>query len=98
MRALLILDAAVFALAGTLAVVLGVVLILYSFHTELSATVTRDMSSVAVVMGIFAVLTLFTGAAFWSLLRKATWRWWAQAGAAASLVFGSLMLYRVLTA
>lgn len=98
MRALLILDAALFALAGTLAVVLGVVLILYSFHTELSATVTSDMSTVAVVMGIFAVLSLFTGTAFWSLLRKATWAWWAQAGAAMSLVFGSLLLYRVLTA
>ncbi len=98
MRFLLILDASLFALAGTLAVVLGVVLILYSFHTELSATVGQDMASVAIVMGIFAVLTAFTGAAFWSLLRKAGWKWWAQGGAAVSLVVGSMFLYRVLTA
>ena len=98
MRALLILDAALFALAGTLAVVLGVVLILFSFHTELSTTVATDMSSVAVVTTIFTVLTLFLGVAFISLLRRKAWTWWAQAGAAMSLVIGSLLLYRVLTA
>lgn len=98
MRALLILDAALFALAGTLAIVLGVVWILFSFHTELSTSVTGDMASVAVVTGIFTVLTVALGLAFFSLLRRRAWKWWAQFGAAVSLVFGSLLIYRVLTA
>lgn len=93
MRYLLILDAALFAMAGTLAVVLGVVLILYSFHTGLSAQVPGEMSQVAVIAACFALLSLATGTAFWSLLRSKPWRWWAQAGAAVSLALGAMFLY-----
>ncbi len=98
MRALLILDAALFALSGTLAVVLGVVWILYRFNTDLSASVNAEMPTVASVMAIFAIMAAALAAAFWSLLRHAAWKWWAQVVAAAGLVVGSLLLYRVLTA
>jgi hypothetical protein len=76
--------------------VLGVVLLLYGFHTDLSTRVSAEMPTVASVMTCFAVLAAFLGVAFWSLLRRRAWRWWAQAGAALSLVAGSLFLYRVL--
>lgn len=98
MRYLLILDAALFAMAGTLAVVLGVVLILYSFHTELSARVPAEMAQVAAVAGCFALLSAATGTAFWSLLRSASWRWWAQGGALLSMALGALFLYDQLAA
>lgn len=93
MRYLLILDAALFALAATMAVVLGVVLILYSFHTELSARVGTEMSAVANTTLSFAVLALILGVAFWSLLRKRIWHWWAQAGAALGISLGAMHLY-----
>lgn len=96
MRYLLILDAALFAMATTLAVVLGVVLIMYSFHTDLSPRVGAEMPAVASAMLSFGALALVLGLAFWSLLRQRTWHWWAQAGAAMSLVVGSLVLYRQL--
>ncbi len=97
MRTLLILDAALFALAGTLAAMMGVVWILYSFNMDISAGANAQMPTVAEVIGIFTLLTAVTGAAFWSLLRKTAWKWWAQAVAAVGLVVGSLALYRVLT-
>lgn len=93
MRYLLILDAALFALAATMAVVLGVVLILYSFHADLSARVGTEMPAVATLMLSFGALALVLGVAFWSLLRERRWRWWAQAGAAISLVIGARFLY-----
>lgn len=96
MRALLILDAALFALAATLALVLGVVLILYGFHTDLSSRVGAEMPMLATVMGCFAVLALLLGIAFWSQLRRVAWRWWAQAAAAFAVIAGSLYLYRLL--
>lgn len=98
MRFLLIFDAALFAMASTLAIVLGVVLILYSFHTDLSSRVSLEMSQVATVMACFVFLALPLGAAFWGLLRDKVWRWWAQLGAMAALVLGSLFLYRTLAA
>lgn len=96
MRFLLILDAALFTLASTLAVVMGVVLLLYGFHSDLSARVGAEIPGVAKVMACFAVLALVLGVAFWSLLRKASWRWWAQAAAVLGLVAGYFFLYRVL--
>ena len=98
MRYLLILDAALFALAGTLAVVLSVVWLLYSFHTDLSARVGIEMQMVAETTAGFAMLALVLGLAFFSLLRRKSWRWWAQGGAAIGLLGGSLFLYRLLTA
>lgn len=96
MKALLIVDAALCALAATLALVLGVVLILYGFHTDLSASVAAEMPVLATVMGCFAVLAVALGLAFWGQLRRVAWRWWAQAVAAVAVIAGSLYLYRVL--
>mgnify|MGYP001616281493 CR=1 FL=1 len=93
MKYLLILDAALFALAATMAVVLGVVLIMYSAHSELSARIGTEMPALATLIGCFAVLSMAWGLAFWSLLRERVWHWWAQAGAVTSLAIGSLYLY-----
>jgi hypothetical protein len=97
MKALLIVDAALLALAGTLAMVLGVVLILYGFHTDLSTSVAAEMPMLATVMGWFAGLSVVLGLAFWSLLRGFAWRWWAQGVATVCVIVGSMYLYRVLT-
>lgn len=97
MRYLLIVDAALFAMAGTLAIVLGVVLILYSVHTDLSARVGAEMPLLAAVMGSFAVLAVVCGAAFWSLLKQRSWCWRAQIVAGISVVLGSIHLYRLVT-
>ena len=96
MKALLILDAALCALATTLAVVIGVVLILYSFHTDLSARISAEMPMLATIMICFAMLAGALGLAFWSQLRRVAWRWWAQAGAGVAVFVGSLFLYRLL--
>lgn len=96
MKALLIVDAALCALAATLALVLGVVLILYGFHTDLSSQVGAEMPMLATVASCFLVLALILGLAFWSQLRHVAWRWWAQAVAAFAVIAGSLFLYRLL--
>jgi hypothetical protein len=96
MKALLIVDAALCALAATLALVLGVVLILYGFHTDLSSRVGAEMPMLATVMGCFAVLAVALGLAFWGQLRRVTWRWWAQSIATLAVLAGSLFLYRLL--
>lgn len=98
MRYLLLLDAALCALAATLALVLGVVGVLYSFHTGLSARVAVELPQVAALSLCFALLAAVLGLAFWSLLRARAWHWWAQAGAVASLVIGSMFIYRLLVA
>jgi uncharacterized membrane protein HdeD (DUF308 family) len=96
MKALLIVDAALCALAATLALVLGVVLLLYGFHTDLSTRVAAEMPMLAAVMGCFFMLAAVLGLAFWSQLRRSAWRWWAQAAAAVGVIAGSLFLYRLL--
>lgn len=96
MKALLIVDAALCALAATLALVLGVVLILYGVHTDLSSRVGAEMPMLTAVTGCFAVLAVALGLAFWGQLRRLAWRWWAQAVAAVAVIAGSLFLYRLL--
>lgn len=96
MKALLIVNAALCALAATLALVLGVVLILYGFNTDLSSNIAADMPLLATITGIFLVLALVLGLAFWSQLRRVAWRWWAQAVAVFAVVAGSMLLYRLL--
>ncbi len=70
MRYLQILEAALFALAATMAICLGVVWLMYSFHTDLSSSVGAEMPTVAAATAAFSLLTLFLGLAFWSLIRR----------------------------
>lgn len=97
MRYLLILDAALFALAGTLAVVLAVVCLLYGFNASLSPRVAAEIPRLITVTASFSALAVVLGLAFWSLLRERSWYGWAQLAAAMSLLLGSMFLYRVLT-
>jgi hypothetical protein len=96
MKALLIVDAALCVLAATLALVLGVVLLLYGVHTDLSARLAGEMPVLATVAGCFVTLAVVLGLAFWGQLRRFAWRWWAQAVAAVAVLAGSLFLYRLL--
>lgn len=98
MRYLLILNAALFALAVTLTVVLGVVCLLYGFHTELSSRVGAEMPSVIAATLAFGFIALFTGLAFWSLLKGVHWRWWGQGIGLLGLGLGSQFLYNLFTA
>ena len=98
MRYLLILDAALFALALTLAVVLAVVLLMYGVYANTSASVAAEIPTLATATIAFSVLALPLGVAFWSLLRRKTWLWWAQGSAAVMLVLGSMFLYELFTA
>ena len=98
MKYLLILDAALFALAVTLAVVLAVVLLMYSVYAETSASVAAGIPTLATAMTAFGVVAIPLGVAFWSLLRRKAWLWWAQAAAAVMLVLGSMFLFDLFTA
>lgn len=98
MRYLLILDAALFALAATLAVVLGVVLLMYGVYADTSTRVAAEIPTLAAAMSAFALLAVPLGLAFWSLLRRKPWLWWAQAVAAVVLALGSMFLFDLFTA
>lgn len=98
MRYLLILDAALFALTATLAMVLAVVCLMYAFHTDLSTRVGAEMPTVVTATVTFGVMAVVLGMAFWALLRDRRWRWWAQGLGALGLGLGSMFLYNLFTA
>ncbi len=97
MKYLLIVDAALFALTATLAMVLGVVCLMYVFHTGLSSRVGAEMPTVITATLAFSVIAACVGVAFWSLLRERPWRWWAQGGGVLGLGLGSAFLYTLFT-
>lgn len=71
MRALLILDAALMALAATMALVLGVVCILYAANLELSPRLAGELPGLLALTGVFAALAVAAAIAVWSLRRRA---------------------------
>ncbi len=97
-RYLLILEAALFALTTTLAMVLAVVCLMYGFHTQLSSRVGAEMPTLVTATVTFGVLATLMGLAFWTLLRDRAWRWWAQGVAVLGMGLGSMFLYNLFTA
>lgn len=98
MRYLLILDAALCALAATMAVCLGVVWLMYSFHADLSSRVSLEMPTVATTVIAFALMAIALGAAFWAVLKETRWKWWAQGAAATTVSLASMFLYELFSA
>lgn len=78
-RYLTIINAALFALFASLAVVLGVVCIMYFFWLESSPRLQSEWHTVKFSTLLFAVLTVLAGTSFLGLLREYRWRWPALA-------------------
>ena len=97
MRYLLLFEAALLALAATMALVLGVVCILYVSASGMSARVDAEMPALVTSTLIFTALSAVLGAAVVGLWRRRSWNLAAQVVAAVITVAGSTWLYRLYT-
>lgn len=93
MKALVILDSAVLALMATIAVVLGVVCLMYAVYAENSSKVSAELPLLLLSTAVFAGLSLVWGAALIGALRRRRWLWPAQGGAVVALLVAALVLY-----
>lgn len=98
MKALQVFNAVALALCVTFALTLGVVALIYAIYLDTSPRMRAEWPTVALVTGVFWVLSLFTGAAFWAQRRALAWRWPAQLLSAGALLLGAFTLMNVLRA
>lgn len=93
MRYLLILNAALFALAATIGMVLCVVCLMYGVNLGTAPSVMREMPSLIAATVTFCGLAVVLGVGFWGLLRARPWRWLGELVAALGLAVSSMYLY-----
>lgn len=97
MRYLTIVNGALFALFASLAVVMGVVCIMYLVYLNAEPRLQSEWPAVLASTVIFAVLGVTSGFGFFGLLRGKSWRWIAQAVLLLSLIPGYLTLVKLYT-
>lgn len=97
MRYLVILNAAVLALAGTIALCLGVVVLLYGFNQGLSARVDAEMPALVASTATFSFVAAVVAVALFGLVKRRPWLWICQAAAAVTVVLSVLYLTRLFT-
>lgn len=97
MRYLTIVNGALFALFAALALVMGVVCILYLPYLETTPRLQSEWPSVLTTTAVFTLLTVSTGFGFYGLLRARSWRWIAQLLLLLTVVPGLLLLGRLYT-
>lgn len=93
MKGLVIFDAAMLALMLVLAVVLGVVCIMYGVYADESPRVAAELPLLLRSTAVFALLSIAWGTAFAGALRERAWLWPAQFVAVAGLIIGAMLLY-----
>lgn len=93
-----LLSAALFALAVSLAGIMSVVCLMMGWHLDLRPGLREEWPLLLTFTGLFAVMSLITGAAWWGLRRR--WAAWPalQGMMWISLVFFALLTERLLLA
>jgi hypothetical protein len=97
LRYLVILNASVLALAGTIAMCLAVVCLLYGFNQGLSARVDQEMPALLASTATFTLVSLVTTVALFGLVKQRPWRWICQGVTAVVVVVSALYLTRLFT-
>jgi hypothetical protein len=97
LRYLVILNASVLALAGTIAMCLGVVCVLYGFNQGLSARVDEEMPALIASTATFTVVSVVVTVALFGLVKQRPWKWTFQGIAAVVVVVSSWYLTRLFT-
>lgn len=94
---LLIVDGAIATLALTMALVQGVVCILYGFVLDMSPKLVKQLPMLIGSTAVFAIVGLLFLYGFFLLLRGRAWRWPVQGLAVLALVPAAILLSRLLT-
>jgi hypothetical protein len=79
MRPLGFLTGIVLGSATSIALVLGMVVVIFAFTGNQQAVVGREVPGLLVSAGLFTVLSAAAATAFVGLQRERPWRWLAQA-------------------
>lgn len=95
--ALTVLNGALLVLFGTMAMVIGVVCILYLFNLDAGPRLRAELPTLFAALGWFTICTLVTGFAFVGFLRGKPWRWLSEAVMVVALPVPLMMIYRLLT-
>jgi hypothetical protein len=85
------LNAVVLAIAVTMAVMMGVVTLLYGLYLDEAPRLRDQWPLLTQSAALFTLLALVAGAAFYGARNERPWRWHAQ-GVLALLVAGSIYL------
>ena len=93
MRALLILNLLLLAAAATMALVLGVVCILYWANLDASPRMARELPGLLALTGMFTLLTLSGGGAVAAWRWMPRWRWPGQLVFAGTLILVALYVW-----
>jgi hypothetical protein len=97
LRYLVILNAAVLALSATIALCLGVVVLLYAFNQGLSARVDAEMPALVASTATFSLVSAVVAVALFGLVKRRPWLWICQGAAAVTVVACTLYLTRLYT-
>ena len=85
MKYLLYLDAVLAAFGAVMAVVLGVVCLIFGVYRGAAPAIGRDFPSLVMVTIAFAALMLVAGVATVGVWRRRRWLWLAQGGLVAAI-------------
>jgi len=89
-------NAVVMACAGTMAMMLGVVCLLYGVHMDEAPQLRENWSVLTQSAALFAGLTVVAGVALFGLLRHRPWRWYGEAALAIGTVATGCLLWKLL--
>lgn len=78
MNYLRLVNALLLAAAVTMALVLGVVSLIYAIYADETPRLGRDLPGLLTITGVFVAYAAVTGFALLGLLRERWWRWLGQ--------------------
>lgn len=96
MKLLQFFNVIAFLATATFAVNLGVVLLLYAIHHDLSPQIASEWGGVALITGGFWLLAVTTGLTWWMQRRVWRGRWVAQGLSSILLAIGAVAMTRYL--
>ncbi|HEY9544778.1 MAG TPA: hypothetical protein VIR56_02155 [Solimonas sp.] len=96
MKALNLFNVLLLALAGSFALTLGAVSIIYAVHLDAAPRMRSQWYVVLKVTLVFMVLTAASAATVWSQWRRLSWRWPAQSALLLTLAGSTAMLLQIL--
>lgn len=96
MKALILLNGVLLALAASLALTMLAVCIIYAVHLDAAPRMRSQWYVILKVTLVLVVLTATSAAAFWSQRRRLSWRWPAESVLLLALIGSAASLLQIL--